>query len=386
MADIDDPIVREYVNSNDINMAIASDIAYKHAENLASSSTKQEANAKTDSMIEERLNFHDLVPTHSNEHVTTIRNVMNDEYIMAVRGTNPKNIHDLASDAQILFNQNVNRVDSVEKIYKSFRQEQPTAKLTLTGHSLGAYVAHTIANKYNEPFVGFDLPSSPLGIISDTIRGYHHETTPNPFSLTQRGKRAAFMDMKAEMATGRAGREERDAEEEERYLIQTGVKQAAQRQGFMTKKVAEDAMEYAVNESRLSAGNKLHRNPEHHVYLTEGLDLVSVLTKYTNVNDNVKILPQQQSTSSLLGSHSIKNYIYNNKPHSTLVRTASKKNTYYSMPHMATSRQTAKSVPVDVNKFYKPQKTRRLRTGYENECLTNPYLNKCKQLNERKFY
>jgi hypothetical protein len=56
------------------------------------------------------------------------------------------------------------------------------------------------------------------------------------------------------------------------------------------------------------------------------------------------------------------------------------------MPHMATSRQTTKSVPDDVNKFYKLQKTRRLRTGYENECLTNPYLKKCKQLNERKFY
>lgn len=385
MADIDDPIVRTYMTSGDMNMAIASNIAYKHAENLASN-TLQIANGKTNVAIEKELPNHKLIPAYTNEHVTTIRNMPKNEYIMAVRGTNTKNIHDLASDTQIFFNQDVNRVNSVEKIYESFKREQPTAKVTLTGHSLGAYVAHTIANKYNEPFIGFDLPSSPLGIISDTLRGYHHATTPNPFSLTQGGKRAAYMDMKAEMATGRAGREERDAEEEERYLIQTGVKQAAQRQGFMTKKVAEDAMEYAVNESRLSAGYKIRSNPEHRVYLTEGLDLVSVLTKYTNVNDNVKILPQQESTSSLLGSHSIKNYIYNNKPHSTLVRTASKKNTYYSMPHMTTLQRTAKSVPVDVDKFFKEKKPRRLRTGYENECLTNPELKKCKQLNESKFY
>lgn len=311
MADIDDPIVREYVNSNDINMAIASDIAYKHAENLASN-TPQMANAKTDSMIEERLNFHDLVPAHSNEYVTTIKNAINDEYIMAVRGTQISNIYDLASDAQILLNQNVNRVDSVEKIYKSFRQEQPTAKLTLTGHSLGAYAAHTIANKYNESFVGFDLPASPFGVISDNIESYN-------------------------------------------------VK------------------------------------PEHRVYLTNRFDAISSLNKVTNLSDKVITLPQKESTRHLLGSHDIKNYIYEKNPNSKLVKTTSNKNTYYSMPHMATSQRTAKSVPVnvnkfykqvpvDVNKFYKEKKTRRLRTGYKSECLTNPELKKCKQLIEKKFY
>lgn len=307
MADIDDPIVREYVQSNDINMAIASDIAYKHAENLASN-TPQMANAITDSMIEERLNFHDLVPIYSNEHVTTIKNVTNDNYIMAVRGTQKTNVFDLASDAQILFNQNVNRVNSVEKIYESFRKEQPTAKLTLTGHSLGAYVAHTIANKYNETFVGFDLPASPFGIISDNVESYN-------------------------------------------------VK------------------------------------PEHRIYLTNRFDVISSLNKVTNLNDTIKILPQKEATNNLLGSHDIKNYIYEKKPRSTLVKTTSKKNTYYSMPHMTTAERTANSVPVNVKekkinltKFFDEKKARRLRTGYKNECLTNPELKKCKQLIEKKFY
>lgn len=302
MADYDDPVVREYINSNDIYMAIASDIAYEHAENLASN-TPQMANAITDSMIEERLNFHDLVPIHTNEHVTTIKNVKDDSYIMAVRGTNPKDIRDLASDAQILFNQKVNRVDSVEKIYKSFRQEQPTAKLTLTGHSLGAYVAHTIANKYNESFVGFDLPASPFGVVSDNIESYH-------------------------------------------------VK------------------------------------PEHRVYLTNRFDAISSLNKVSNLSDKIITLPQKESTNNLLGSHDVKNYIYEKNPHSKMLKVASKKNTYYSMPHMTTAERTAKSVPVNVNenKFFKEKKFSRLRTGYKNECLTNPELKKCKQLIEKKFY
>jgi hypothetical protein len=300
MADIDDPIVREYVNSNDINMAIASDIAYKHAENLATNTTET-ANTKTNMLIDERLEFHDLVPAHSNESVTTIKNTKNNEYIMAVRGTQKTNISDLASDAQILFNQNVNRVDTVEKVYESFRREQPTAKLTLTGHSLGAYVAHNIANKYNEPFVGFDLPASPFGVISDNVTSYN-------------------------------------------------VK------------------------------------PEHRVYLVNRFDAVSSLNKATNLTDKIVTLPQKEPTTNLFGSHDIKNYIYDKKMPSKLQKTMTNKNTYYSMPHITTSRRMLKSVPVDVNKFYKPEKVRRLRTGYQNECLTNPELKKCKQLNEKKFY
>lgn len=322
MADYDDPVVRQYMNSDDMNMAIASEISYSHANNLASNSTDI-ANDKTNVTIEERLQNHKLIPAYTNEYVTTIKNMPKNEYIMAVRGTNPANIHDLASDAQILFNQKVNRVDTIEKIYDSFRKEQPTAKLTLTGHSLGAYVAHTIANKNNEFFVGFDLPASPLGIVSDQL--------------------PEFLE-------------------------------------------------------------KINPQVRHRVYFNQSFDAVSIVGKYTNVNDNLTILPQRESTRNLFGSHSIKNYIYENNPDSKMLKTTSKKNTYYSMPHMTTAERTAKSVPVnrffkekhldmifkeknvDENKFFKEKKPSRLRTGYENECLTNPTLKKCKQLIERKFY
>jgi alpha/beta superfamily hydrolase len=339
MADIDDPIVREYMNSGDMNMAIASDIAYKHADNLANNPTDV-ANGKTNVAIEKSLQNHKLIPAYTNEYVTTIKNMLKNEYIMAVRGTNPKNIGDLASDAQILFNQNVNRVDTVEKVYESFRREQPTAKVTLTGHSLGAYVAHTIANKYNEPFVGFDLPASPLAVLSDNLPEFINKVLKDrPFIAPQ--------------------------------ALNKMVKK-------QTKIISKKPIELEHDPAHGIFQTQMF-NPQvrHRVYFNQGFDAVSVIGKYTNVNDNLKTLPQQESTDKLLGSHSIKNYIYNKKSPSKLVKTSNKKNTYYSMPHLTTAQKIMRSVPRNPG---------RLRTGYENECLTKPYLKKCKQLNERKFY
>jgi hypothetical protein len=168
MADFDDPTFRQYIESGDVAMAEASKIAYQHELNV--NANPETAIAETQKLINERFNEpHFLIPTHSNENVITIERP-NKEYIMAVRGTRPTNINDLAADAQILFNdRNNSRVKSVEEVYKSFRAEQPNAKLTLTGHSLGAYVAHELANKYNETFVGFNLPASPLGVLNSNL-------------------------------------------------------------------------------------------------------------------------------------------------------------------------------------------------------------------------
>jgi hypothetical protein len=156
------------MQSDDVAMAEASAVAYQHELNL--NANVETANSETQKLLNERFTEpHFLVPKFSNEHAITIERP-NKEYIMAVRGTRPTNISDLAADAQILLNdRNNNRVNSVEKLYKSFRDENPTAKLTLTGHSLGSWVAHQIANKYDEPFVGFNLPASPLGILSDNL-------------------------------------------------------------------------------------------------------------------------------------------------------------------------------------------------------------------------
>jgi len=339
MADIDDPIVREYMNSGDMDMAIASEIAYKHADNLANNPTDV-ANGRTNVAIEKALQNHKLIPAYTNEYVTTIKNMPKNEYIMAVRGTNPKNIGDLASDAQILFNQDVNRVNTVEKVYESFRREQPSAKVTLTGHSLGAYVAHTIANKYNEPFVGFDLPASPLAVLSDNLPEFINKVL-----------------------------------EDRPFIAPQALNKMVKKQTEIIKKKPIELVNDPAN--RVFQTQKFNPEVRHRVYFNKGFDAVSVIGKYTNLNDDLRTLPQQESTDTLLGSHSIRNYIYDKKPPSKLVKTSNKKNTYYSMPHLTTAQKIMRSVPRNPG---------RLRTGYENECLTNPYLKKCKQLNERKFY
>ena len=168
MSELDDPIFVQYMQSDDIAMAQASAVAYQHELNLNANPTT--ANAETQKLLTERFTEpHFIVPEFSNENAITIKRP-NDEYIMAVRGTRPTNINDLAADAQILINDKNNiRVNSVEKLYNSFKAENPNSKLTLTGHSLGSWVAHQIANKYDEPFVGFNLPASPLGILTDNL-------------------------------------------------------------------------------------------------------------------------------------------------------------------------------------------------------------------------
>jgi hypothetical protein len=111
MADLDDPTFRQYIESGDVAMAEASKIAYQHELNV--NANPETAIAETQKLINERFNEpHFLIPTHSNENVITIERP-NKEYIMAVRGTRPTNINDLAADAQILFNdKNNSRVNN----------------------------------------------------------------------------------------------------------------------------------------------------------------------------------------------------------------------------------------------------------------------------------
>ena len=168
MSELDDPLFVEYMQSDDAFMAQASDIAYKHELNL--NANPATANQETQKLLNERFTEpHFLMPQFSNKHAITIERP-NKEFILAVRGTRPTNTSDLKADAQILLNASQNnRTNSVEKIYQSFRAEQPNAKLTITGHSLGSFVGHQIANKYNEDFVGFSHPASPLGLLSDNL-------------------------------------------------------------------------------------------------------------------------------------------------------------------------------------------------------------------------
>ena len=302
MADFDDPTFRQYIESGDVAMAEASKIAYQHEINV--NVNPETAIAETQKLINERFNEpHFLIPTYSNENVITIERP-NKEYIMAVRGTRPTNINDLAADAQILFNEkNNSRVKSVEEVYKSFRAEQPDAKLTLTGHSLGAYVAHELANKYNETFVGFNLPASPLGVLNSNL---DYNTTA-----------------------------------------------------------------------------------EHKVYLTNNLDVISSLNKYTKFTDKIITLPQKQKTiNNWFGSHDIDNFTRNDyktnmreasrtrnlaqpfqkvgfKP--KIVKTKRGRNTYYDIPNAEAIRRSSIS-SAHIDEF--------------SNCFPGAPYEKCKKINK----
>jgi hypothetical protein len=152
-------------------------LSYQHELNIIKNPTT--ANEETNKQITTYLgDGHTLVPEFSDRDALTIKRPSGD-YILAVRGTRPTNISDLISDEQILVNTKVNRVEKVDKIYNNLRGQNPNSKITITGHSLGGYVANALADKYEfkDPkldMVGFDVAASPLGIGDMLVQGVAH--------------------------------------------------------------------------------------------------------------------------------------------------------------------------------------------------------------------
>ena len=173
----EDPAIAEYRASGDADMGAAAKLSYIHELNIIKNNST--ANQETDKEITTALgDGHSLVPEFSDRDALTIKRP-NGDYILAVRGTRPTNISDLISDEQILINSKVNRVEKIDKLYNSLREKNPNSKITLTGHSLGGYVANALADKYEFKdkrldMVGFDVAASPLGIPDMLIQGVAH--------------------------------------------------------------------------------------------------------------------------------------------------------------------------------------------------------------------
>jgi hypothetical protein len=173
----EDPAIAEYRASGDADMGAAAKLSYVHELNIIKNNST--ANQETDKQIKTALGEnHSIVPEFSDRDALTIKRPNND-YILAVRGTRPTNISDLISDEQILINSKVNRVEKIDKLYNSLREKNPKSKITLTGHSLGGYVANALADKYEFKdkkldMVGFDVAASPLGLPDMLIQGVAH--------------------------------------------------------------------------------------------------------------------------------------------------------------------------------------------------------------------
>ena len=257
----EDPAITEYKASGDSDMGAAAKISYQHELNILKNKTT--ANEETNKLIKTALGQdHELVSEFSDNDALTIKRP-NNEYILAVRGTRPTNISDLISDEQILVGGNVNRFDKIDKVYNSLRAQNPNSKITVTGHSLGGYVAKSLADKYEFKdkkldMVGFDVAASPIHI----------------------GATVASAIGAPELIPG---------------MIAKGGGDSITR---YVKKAVIGGSEYGKGR----------------VYETDTFDTISVLNKITNFKDDVKILPQTVSRKQWLGSHSIDNYVFNKFP------------------------------------------------------------------------
>ena len=263
----EDPAIAEYKASGDADMGAAAKISYQHELNILSNKTT--ANEETNKLIKNYLgDDHELVPEFSDNDALTIKRP-NNEYILAVRGTRPTNISDLISDEQILVGGNVNRFDKIDKVYNGLRAQNPNSKITVTGHSLGGYVAKSLADKYEFKdkkldMVGFDVAASPIH-IGMTVATAIAEPELIPQMIGERiGNNIVYYAKKA-----------------------------------------------VIGGSEYGKGR---------VYETNTFDTISVLNKITNFKDDVKILPQTVSKKQWLGSHSIDNYVFD-KPMKTIQKS-----------------------------------------------------------------
>ena len=291
----EDPALAVYRSSGDADMGAAAKLSYQHELNVIKNSST--ANEETTKQIKTALgDSHSLVPEFSDRDALTIQRP-NGDYILAIRGTRPTNISDLISDEQILINSKVNRVEKVEKIYNNLREQNPKSKITMTGHSLGGFVANALADKYEFKdkkldMVGFDVAASPLGIPDMLIQGVAHH-----------------------------------------------IKQPL-------------------------LGGSDYGN--HRIYLTDTFDTISVINKYTNYDDDIKILPQRTSRSNWFGSHSIDNYVIQPAQKAlkaAIVMTQQKNKTFYSSPQME-FKQNILDEPRDY-------------------CTDNPNSKKCKGISKK---
>ena len=315
----EDPAIAAYRASGDADMGAASKLAYQHELNILknSSTANEETNKQITTFLGEN---HNLVPEFSDRDALTIKRP-NGDYILAVRGTRVTNISDLISDEQILVGANVNRSDKIEKVYLGLRKQNPNSKITITGHSLGGFVAKDIADKYEFKdkkldMVGFDVATSPIHI-----------------GMT----------------------------------IASAIEAPELIPGMVVKGVAQGVSHYVKH--ALIGGSEYGK---HRTYSTDTFDAISVMNKITNFNDEVKTLPQRVSRENWLGSHSPNNYVLEpNKPAKAFIlKTEQGNKKFYTTPQIQMKKETGDFI-------------QDIAGESKDYCSLNPNSERCKTINKK---
>lgn len=141
----------------DVPYAVASHIAYEYYYDGDPVLTQDKLTSMMDTYtIDENL---------SNDVGVVLRNDNDNSAILAYRGTDPTNVFDLNADAQLATGIDKllpfqTRLSRAEDLYTSTKNNYPN--LSITGHSLGGYLAEHISRTNNEKAVIFNPGLTPI--------------------------------------------------------------------------------------------------------------------------------------------------------------------------------------------------------------------------------
>lgn len=141
----------------DVPYAVASHVAYEYYYDGDPVLTQDKLTSMMDTYT--------LDTNLSNDVGVVLRNENDNSAILAYRGTDPTNVYDLNADAQLATGIDKllpfqTRLSRAEDLYTSVKNNYPN--LSITGHSLGGYLAEHISRTNNEKAVIFNPGLTPI--------------------------------------------------------------------------------------------------------------------------------------------------------------------------------------------------------------------------------